>query len=101
MKVGEGLIQAAVLAVDHFGNLITNLTPADVPCYAPAGARPCRLLAAQREIASFRKTFAEGAQGELFVVPGSTGYLEIVVRNGSAAATLGLGPGAIIGLKLG
>jgi hypothetical protein len=100
-KVREGLIQAAVLAVDRFGNLTTNLTPADVPCYSAADARPCKLLAAQREITSFRGTFSEGNPGEVFVVPGSTGYLEIVVRNGSAAATLNLGPGAMIGVKLG
>jgi S-adenosylmethionine hydrolase len=99
-KVKDNLIQAAVLAVDRFGNLITNLTPADVPAFGDTGDRPCRLLAAQREIATFHRTFAEGNPGELFVVPGSTGYVEIVIRNGSAAATLNLGPGAMIGVVL-
>jgi hypothetical protein len=97
-KLKGNLIQAAVLAVDRFGNLITNLAPEDLPFYGAAGERPCKLLAAQREITSFHRTFAEGNPGELFVVPGSTGYLEIVVRNGSAAATLNLGPGAMIGV---
>jgi S-adenosylmethionine hydrolase len=100
-RVKENIIQAAVVAVDRFGNLITNLTPVDVPAYHPETARSCKILAAQREITSFRRTFAEGAAGEVFVVPGSTGYLEIVVRNGSAAGTLGLAPGAMIGLVLG
>jgi S-adenosylmethionine hydrolase len=99
-KLKGNLIQAAVLAVDRFGNLITNLTPEDLPFYGATGERPCKLLAAQREITSFHRTFAEGNPGDLFVVPGSTGYLEIVVRNGSAAATLNLGPGAMIGVVL-
>ena len=94
------LIQAAVLVVDRFGNLITNLTPADLPVYGAPGEKPCKLLAAQREITAFRRTFAEGNPGELFVVPGSTGYLEIVIRDGSAATTLSLGPGAMIGVVL-
>lgn len=99
-KLKGNLIQAAVLAVDRFGNLITNLTPADLPPFWAPGGKPCKLLAAQREITAFHKTFAEGHPGELFVVPGSTGYLEIVIRNGSAAATLNLGPGAMIGVVM-
>jgi S-adenosylmethionine hydrolase len=54
----------------------------------------------QREIATFRKTYAEGKEGELFVLPGSAGYLEIVVRNGSAAALLEAGSGTVIGVVL-
>jgi len=99
-KLKGNLIQAAVLAVDRFGNLITNLTPADLPPFGAPEGKACKLLAAQREITVFRRTFAEGSPGELFVVPGSTGYLEIVIRNGSAAATLSLGPGAMIGVVL-
>ncbi len=91
-KVREGLIQGAILAVDQFGNLITNLKPADVP---PASRI---ILAGQREITSFRKTYAEGKPGELFVVTGSTGYLEITLRDGSAAALLDLKAGAPIGV---
>ncbi len=91
-KVREGLIQAAVLAVDQFGNLITNLKPSDVP----PGSR--FILAGQREITSFRKTYSEGAPGEVFVVPGSTGYLEITLKDGSAASLLDLKTGAPLGV---
>ena len=95
-----GLIEAAVLAVDHFGNLVTNLKPDDLPAYSAGGSRPCKIIAGRREITSFRRTFAEGSPGEIFVVPGSAGYLEIVARNGSAASELGLTPGAVIGVVL-
>lgn len=91
-KVREGLIQAAVLSVDQFGNLITNLRPSDVP------PKSRIILAGQREITSFRKTYSEGAPGEVFVVPGSTGYLEITLNGGSAAALLDLKTGAPIGV---
>lgn len=99
-RVRDSLIQAAVLAVDAFGNLVTNLKEEDLPVYSAPGTRSCKILAGQKEIASFRRTFGEGGVGEVFVVPGSSGYLEIVQRNGSAAATLGLAPGALIGVIL-
>ena len=93
-RVRDALIQAAVLAVDSFGNLITNLRPEDLP----SDGRAWKILAAQREINIFRRTFGEGEPGEIFVVPGSSGYLEIVMKNGSAASTLGIGTGAPIGV---
>jgi S-adenosylmethionine hydrolase len=100
-RVRDSLIQATVLAVDHFGNLITNLKPFDVPAYTSSGDKPCKILANKREIKCFRKTFGEGEPGELMVIPGSTGYLEIVERSGSAAQTLNMGPGGLIGVVLG
>ena len=96
--LGDTLIQAAVLAVDQFGNVITNLRPDDVTAYHPSGGRPCKILVAQREITSFRRTFGDGQPGELFVVPGSAGYLEIVMRDGSAAAELKIKPGGGVGV---
>jgi S-adenosylmethionine hydrolase len=99
-RVRDSLIQAAILAVDHFGNLITNLKPADLPVFSAPGTRTCKILAGQREITSFRRTFGEGSPGEVFVVPGSSGYLEIVARDGSAATILNLTPGALIGVVL-
>ncbi|MBM3790003.1 MAG: SAM-dependent chlorinase/fluorinase [Acidobacteria bacterium] len=100
LRVRDNLIQGAVLAQDHFGNVITNLKPEDVPAYSTPGGRACKILVAQREISTFRRTFGEGQPGELFVVPGSSGYLEIVVRGGSAAAELNLAPGALIGVVI-
>lgn len=100
MRVKDNLIQAAILAVDQFGNLVTNLKPNDLPVYSAPGTRACKILASQKEITSFRRTYAEAPPGELFVVPGSTGYLEIVTRNGSAASVLNLTSGSIIGVVL-
>jgi len=92
-RVGDALIQGEVLAVDQFGNLITNLRPADVP-------QSFKIIAGKHEITSLRRTFGEGKPGEVFAVPGSTGYLEIVVKDGSAAAVLNLASGASIRVVL-
>ncbi len=99
-RVSDALIQATVLVVDGFGNIVTNLKSEDLPVYSAPGTRTCKLVLSQKEITSFRRTFGEGAPGELFVVPGSSGYLEIVMRNGSAAAALDAAPGTQIGVVL-
>jgi S-adenosyl-L-methionine hydrolase (adenosine-forming) len=99
-KVRDGLIHGTVLAVDHFGNIITNLTLVDLPAEDPAHPRSLKILAGQKEITSFHKTYAEGRPGEIFIVPGSTGYFEITTKEGSAASLLNLKPGAPIGLIL-
>lgn len=93
LRVQDNRIQACILSVDQFGNLITNLLPADAPSTA-------RILAGGREITSFRRTYGEGLPGEVFIVPGSTGYLEIAVKEGSAASLLGLKGGAPIEVLL-
>lgn len=92
-RVQDALIQGVVLAVDHFGNLVTNLRPEDVP-------RAFKIVAGKQEITRRYATYAEGAAGEFFVVAGSTGYLEIAVRNGSAAERLNMKPGFPIGVIL-
>jgi len=90
-KVKDTLIQGQILAVDRSGNLITNLKPADVP-------RAYKILAGQREITRIHKTYQQGAPGEIFVVPGSTGYLEIAVKDGSAASVFKIKAGSPIGV---
>lgn len=100
-KVQDALVQGAILAVNNFGNLVTNLKPEDVPVYGSVDARACKVVAGQREIKAFKRTFGEGTPGELFIIPGSSGYLEIVIRDRSAAAELGIGPGAPVGVVLG
>jgi S-adenosyl-L-methionine hydrolase (adenosine-forming) len=92
-RVKESLLQGCILAVDRFGNLITNLIPADLP---PS----YKILAGRKEITSRRKAYSEGAPGEVFMIPGSAGYLELAVNGGSAATELNLKGGAPIGVVL-
>jgi S-adenosyl-L-methionine hydrolase (adenosine-forming) len=93
-KIKENLIQGVILSVDQFGNLITNLKPTDI---LPASKI---VLSGQREIPNFCNTYNEGAPGEAFMLTGSTGYIELAVKNGSAASLLSLKAGAPIALIL-
>lgn len=99
-RVKEGLIQASILAVDHYGNLVTNLTPGHLPPFDTAQPLPFKVLAGKKEITRCHEAYGAAQPGEVFLVPGSTGCLEISMKGASAAATLGLKPGNPIGIVL-
>lgn len=79
----DGTICGQVLHVDRFGNLITNI---------PQGLLPAdqfwRVRIMGHEVIGLSKAYALAADGELVALIDSSGYLEIAVRNGNAAATL-------------
>lgn len=80
---GAGPWQAYVLHIDHFGNLITSFRVPD-----PAAA--LSLTVSGEQIDQLSRTFADVAPGELVAYVGSSGLLEIAVRQGNAAETLGM-----------
>jgi S-adenosylmethionine hydrolase len=87
-RVGRGW-RGQVIHVDRFGNLITNLGAAEL------GDVDWRVRVAAREIAGLSASYADmdadmGAElAGLGAIVDSSGYLEIALRDGSAAARLG------------
>jgi len=86
----DGSIEGQILHVDRFGNLITNVPPHLLP--------PERVIIdiAGQTIRGLLPAYAEVATGELLALVGSHGYVEIAVRNGSAAEVTGMGRGAVV-----
>lgn len=82
----EGGIAGAVINIDRFGNIVTNITPADLPPEFTVSING-------RVIEKRCRYYAEAAEGEIFSIVGSAGFLEISVRNGSAASELSLKAG--------
>jgi hypothetical protein len=81
-KPGAGPWQAYVLHIDRFGNLITNFRVPD----PDAGLA---VSVAGHRIDHLGRTFADVAVGELVAYIGSSGLLEIAVRQGNATVALG------------
>ncbi len=98
---GENRMRAVVLKVDKFGNLITNVTPADVPALFAAKPVPFKIVVGSREITAIHSSYAEGAPGEVFGILGSMGYLEIVANRAAAAQITGAGKGSEVSIILG
>jgi len=96
-RAADGAIAGTVLKVDRFGNLITNLHIDDFP---GVRTRPMELRIGGERIHRLALTFAEAAIGELFVIVGSSGYLEIAANQASAAKLLGCGAGVPVELRI-
>lgn len=83
-----GNVECEVLLADRYGNLILSARPEDLE----EAGKGWIAEAAGRRI-PLRRVYAEAAPGELLALVDSYGALEIAVREGSAAARLGLRPG--------
>jgi hypothetical protein len=88
-----------VLKVDRFGNLITNVTPEDVP--AVFAGQAFKIVVGKSEITAIHTAYAEGSPGEVFGILGSMGYLEICSNRAAAAQITGAGKGSEVSILLG
>jgi S-adenosylmethionine hydrolase len=84
----DGSWLAEIVHIDHFGNLITNLPWADSKIHPPGLA--IRLGGA---LVPMVRTYADVEPGEMVAYVGSSGHIEIAVREGDAARRLGANVG--------
>lgn len=80
-----GGIRGEVIAIDRFGNAITNI----------AGHHDGSVRVADRDI-PVRRTYGDVPAGDLVALVGSSGLLEVAIRDGNAATTLGVRPGVVV-----
>ena len=92
-KVSENEIEAEIIHIDRFGNLITNLAQKDLP-------ENFTLEINGKKIEKMQNFFAEAEKGELFMVLGSAGFLEIVAFQDSAVNILSAKTGQKIMVKV-
>jgi S-adenosylmethionine hydrolase len=78
----DGAIEGEVILVDRFGNAVTNLI----------GLRGGTIEVGDRRVA-VRRTYSEVPVGHAVAVVGSTGFIEVAVRDGDAARDFSLARG--------
>jgi hypothetical protein len=71
-----------VLNIDRFGNIVSSLLPADLP----AGAA---LKVGRLSVRARAETYLDAPEGEPALIVGSSGRLEVSIREGSAAEAAG------------
>lgn len=84
----DGVIEGEVILIDRFGNAVTNLV----------GVRGGTIEVGKLTI-DLRRTYAEVEAGKPVALVGSTGLLEIAIRDGDAAQALGLRRGSVVALR--
>jgi len=87
-RLADGSLVGRVVHIDSFGNLVTDVLGEDLP-----GDRIAAEIAGRR-VRGLSRAYQGGP--EILALVGSSGYLEVAVRNGSAAALLGVGLGAAV-----
>jgi S-adenosyl-L-methionine hydrolase (adenosine-forming) len=82
----DGWLVGEVVAIDRFGNVITSIEPRE-----PLGVAEHRGVRI-----AVRRTYADVDQGAALGLVGSSGRLEIAIRNGNAAHALGARRGDVV-----
>ena len=98
--VDANTLRGVVLKVDRFGNLVTNITPKEIPALFQSEPPAFKLTVGKREVTAIRANYAEGTPNEVFAILGSMGYLEIAANRASAAQIIGAGKGAEVMIAL-
>jgi S-adenosylmethionine hydrolase len=86
--------RARVIHIDHFGNAVTNATAESLKFPKPKSVK----VAGQK--IPFHRTYADVKEGKSLALIGSSGLLEIALRNGHAAKTLKLKIGTALTIDL-
>lgn len=92
-------IRSTVLHVDRFGNCILNL---DIGGWQTTLGKARRISLAGTGTPALRPalTYSSLEPGEVGIIAGSQGYLELAMNRDSAARSLGLAPGATLDIIL-
>lgn len=98
---GDNRIRAVVLKVDRFGNLITNVTPQDVPALFSDNPGAFTIAVGNKEVTEIRTAYADAAPGQVFGILGSMGYLEIAANRAPASQITGANKGSEVSIVLG
>ena len=93
--LGQGGIEGQVLYIDHFGNVISNISAEDLTA-VPRPAEVLNVHVGPLRVGPLHTTYGDVQPGEVVAVIGSTGMLEIAINQGNAAAHLRAAPGTIV-----
>jgi hypothetical protein len=97
-QVGPDEWQAAVVHVDRFGNLTTNMREDQLERIA--GDEGQVVVQIEGAVLPLALTYADVPPGEACALVGSSGLLEIAVNQGDAARLLGAGRGAPVRIRV-
>lgn len=88
-REGPGILVGIITAIDRFGNLITNIRPADLePLYKHAGSKGLEIHVGSARIVGLSDAYSKVQTQQPLALVGSRGYLEIAVNQGHAARCL-------------
>jgi hypothetical protein len=94
---GAGSALASVLHIDTFGNIITNIRHADLPRELDSESLEIEL--GGETVKGLLRTYSAVEGGEALLHWGSSGHLEVAVREGDAAKQFQVSVGDTLRLR--
>ena len=94
----DGTIKGHVIHVDHYGNLVTNITKKLFTSVVKHRKFRITIGRSMHDIHTIHKTYSDVPQGERVAFFGDSGYLEIAVNKGATGA--GGGAAQLLGLQV-
>jgi S-adenosyl-L-methionine hydrolase (adenosine-forming) len=96
-QIKPGRWEGKLLSIDRFGNAITNFR---VDTFRKLASSRFILRLRKHRVATFKSTFGDASDGLCFAYFGSSGYVELAVKQQSAAALLNASAGDRVTLEL-
>lgn len=96
-RTGKRTWTGQILRIDRFGNLVTNFHATDFP---DLEKRDISLAIGPVEISVLAHNYTQCGADELFLIFGSSGYLEVSLNQGSAAKKIACEAGATAELMI-
>jgi S-adenosylmethionine hydrolase len=91
IQSGQKSTRAAIVMVDHFGNIITGFSQSLLGVTREQKIRSIKIK--DTRLSTIHQTYGDVAPGILLALWNSSGFLEIAVNQGSAAGLLQVSPG--------
>jgi S-adenosyl-L-methionine hydrolase (adenosine-forming) len=92
--------KGVVLKTDKFGNLVTNITPKDIPQLFDGSSNGFKITVGKAEVTRLCSSYSQGTQGELFAIVGSAGFLEISSNKAAASRVAGADKGSEVAVTV-
>ena len=93
-RVEGGVVEATVIHVDGFGNLVTNVTYDDLEGMGVSeGSRFKVEISGEEHVLPYVRRFSAVPEGDLLILVAGGGYMEFAVNQGSAEERLGISRG--------
>jgi S-adenosylmethionine hydrolase len=100
-RISSRTASGVIVRIDRFGNGLTNLPVSELVAVWGDERSAWRVTAGQYRIEGLKRCYADGEAGDVLALESSQGRLEIAIRDGNAAAELGLVRGQVVTVERG
>ena len=98
-EIKEDILEGEIIHIDRFGNLVTNISEETLKGFVGRDKEEFQIIIKDKILNRICHTYSDVPQGELLVVIGSSGFLDVSANCASAAEMLSAKPGETVRVK--